>query len=115
MSARCHSWSLALAVAVVIGAAACQTDDLFTPLGTVGYTASGGLVSQAAETQGNQIMTWIFDDATIEAHLDALVAQQQADGGWPLSWEPPGDAARAEWRGKWTLDALVVLDAYGWL
>ena len=54
-----------------------------------------------------------FDDATIEAHLDALVAQQQEDGGWPLSWEPPGEAARAEWRGKWTLDALVVLDAYG--
>ncbi len=54
-----------------------------------------------------------FDDATIEVHLDALVAQQQEDGGWPLSWEPPGEAARAEWRGKWTLDALVVLDAYG--
>jgi hypothetical protein len=66
LSARYRSWSLALAVAVVIGAAACQTDDLFTPLGTVGYTASGGLVSQAAETQGNQIMTWIFDDATID-------------------------------------------------
>ena len=54
-----------------------------------------------------------FDDATIEAHLDALAAQQREDGGWPLSWEPPGEAARAEWRGKWTLDALVVLDAYG--
>ena len=23
------------------------------------------------------------------------------------------EAALAEWRGKWTLDALVVLDAYG--
>ena len=54
-----------------------------------------------------------FDDATIEAHLDALAAQQREDGGWPLSWEPPGEAARAEWRGKWTLDALAVLDAYG--
>ena len=54
-----------------------------------------------------------FDDSTMEAHLDALVAQQQEDGGWPLSWAPPGGAARAEWRGKWTLDALVVLDAYG--
>lgn len=54
-----------------------------------------------------------FDDATIEAHLDALQARQQEDGGWPLSWEPPGEAARAEWRGKWTLDALAVLRAYG--
>jgi hypothetical protein len=66
LSARCRSWSLALAVAVVIATAACETDDLFTPLGTVGYTASGGLVSQSAETQGNQIMTWIFDAATID-------------------------------------------------
>lgn len=54
-----------------------------------------------------------FDDAQIEAHLDALADQQLEDGGWPLSWEPPGEAARAEWRGKWTLDALAVLDAYG--
>lgn len=54
-----------------------------------------------------------FDDATIEAHLDALAARQQADGGWPLSWDPPGEAARAEWRGKWTLDALAILRAYG--
>jgi hypothetical protein len=54
-----------------------------------------------------------FDDPTIEAHLDALVAQQQEDGGWPLSWDPPGEAAGAEWRGKWTLDALTVLDSYG--
>lgn len=53
-----------------------------------------------------------FDDATIEAHLDALIAQQQEDGGWPLSWQPPGEVASAEWRGKWTLDALTVLDAY---
>lgn len=54
-----------------------------------------------------------FGDAMIEAHLDELVTQQQEDGGWPLSWEPPGEMARSEWRGKWTLDALVVLNAYG--
>ena len=54
-----------------------------------------------------------FSDTMIEAHLDALVAQQENDGGWPLSWEPPGEVARSEWRGRWTLDALVVLNAYG--
>ena len=32
-----------------------------------------------------------FGDATIEAHLDALAARQQDDGGWPLSWDPPGN------------------------
>ena len=54
-----------------------------------------------------------FDDATIEAHLDALSEEQQPDGGWPLRWEPPGEEAGRAWRGKWTLDALVVLRAYG--
>lgn len=49
----------------------------------------------------------------IEAHFDALASKQLDDGGWPLSLEPPGEAARAEWRGKWTLDALAVLRAYG--
>ncbi len=42
-----------------------------------------------------------------------LAARQQDDGGWPLSWEPPGETARAAWRGKWTLDALAALRAYG--
>lgn len=55
----------------------------------------------------------LFADDVIEAHLDALVAQQQEDGGWPISWTPPSDAAASEWRGKWTLDALRVLRAYG--
>jgi hypothetical protein len=55
----------------------------------------------------------LFDDATIEAHLDALEATQQEDGGWPITWEPPSAAAVSEWRGVWTYKALSVLDAYG--
>jgi hypothetical protein len=55
----------------------------------------------------------LFDDATIERHLDALEARQQDDGGWPITWEPPSTAAVSEWRGVWTLRSLGVLDAYG--
>ena len=55
----------------------------------------------------------LFDDATIEAHLDDLLARQQDDGGWPVFWEPPGPAAREEWRGRWTLDALLTLREHG--
>jgi hypothetical protein len=55
----------------------------------------------------------LFDDATIERHLDALAAKQQDDGGWPITWEPPSAAAVSEWRGVVTLRALEVLDAYG--
>jgi hypothetical protein len=55
----------------------------------------------------------LFDDATIERHLDALEASQQDDGGWPISWEPPSAAAVSEWRGVVTLKNLIVLEDYG--
>ena len=55
----------------------------------------------------------LFDDATIELHLDALEAKQQDDGGWPITWEPPSVAAVNEWRGYVTLRALDVIDRYG--
>jgi hypothetical protein len=55
----------------------------------------------------------LFDDATIEAHLDALAARQEADGGWPITWEPPSVTAVSEWRGFVTVRALGVLESYG--
>jgi hypothetical protein len=55
----------------------------------------------------------LFSDDMIEAHLDRLEADQQADGGWALSWEPPSRAATLAYRGIETLRALRVLSAYG--
>jgi hypothetical protein len=55
----------------------------------------------------------LFAADEIEAHLDRLERDQQDDGGWPLTWEPPGDTARLEWRGFETLQAVRVLTAYG--
>jgi hypothetical protein len=55
----------------------------------------------------------LFDDATVDAHLDALASRQQDDGGWPITWEPPSAAAVHEWRGFVTVRALDALDAYG--
>jgi hypothetical protein len=55
----------------------------------------------------------LFEDATIDAHLEALGAKQQEDGGWPITWEPPSAAAVHEWRGFVTLRVLGVLDDYG--
>ena len=54
-----------------------------------------------------------FDDGLIASHLDDLLAAQQGDGGWPIRFDPPSAAAREEWRGRWTLEALAVLKAYG--
>jgi hypothetical protein len=55
----------------------------------------------------------LFTDAQIGAHLDRLQKDQQADGGWPITWEPPSQAAISEWRGVVTLDALRTLTSYG--
>ena len=55
----------------------------------------------------------VFSRECIEAHLDDLLARQQPDGGWPIFWETTGMAATCAWRGRWTVDALAALQAYG--
>lgn len=55
----------------------------------------------------------LFDDADIEGHLDRLARDQQPDGGWAITWEPPGVASTLEWRGIETHRALRILRAYG--
>ena len=55
----------------------------------------------------------LFDDTIIEGHLDRLSRDQQPDGGWALTWEPPGVASTQEWRGIEALRALRTLRAYG--
>ena len=55
----------------------------------------------------------MFEDAAIDAHLDRLAATQEADGGWEVTWEPPSEAARLEWRGILTVKNLRVLHEYG--
>jgi hypothetical protein len=55
----------------------------------------------------------IFPDSVIHGHLEALNSEQEEDGGWPISWEPPGEMARLEWRAYRTLKCMVTLDAYG--
>ena len=54
-----------------------------------------------------------FADDLIDAHLDAMAARQMDDGGWPITWNAPSPASEFEWRGRWTLEALLRLRAYG--
>jgi hypothetical protein len=61
----------------------------------------------------NSICRAFFTQDQIDGHLEYLMGQQQADGGWPISWEAPGPASECEWRGRWTLDAICRLTAYG--
>lgn len=55
----------------------------------------------------------LFSDAVIQADLDRLLALQQSDGGWPITWQPVSTAVEQEWRGWRTVEALYTLSAYG--
>lgn len=54
----------------------------------------------------------LFEDGGIEAHLDALAAQEN-DGGWTFNFPEWNPATTLEWRGFMTVRALSVLRAYG--
>jgi hypothetical protein len=58
-------------------------------------------------------MRVFFDTRSIERHLDDLLDSQMDDGGWPIRFQPPSEAAVLEWRGRCTLDALATLGAWG--
>jgi hypothetical protein len=55
----------------------------------------------------------LFSDDVIAAHLDALTARQQPDGGWQITWPAISPLCELEWRGVVTIRALKTLRAYG--
>jgi hypothetical protein len=74
-----------------------------------GYGLSPLSIAPAADSRWRVL----FSEDVLKAHLDRLERDQQRDGGWPISWEPPSEAARLEWRGAVTVDALRTLVSYG--
>jgi len=55
----------------------------------------------------------LFSDAVIQADLRRLLTLQQADGGWPITWQPVSTAVELEWRGSKTVEALYTCEVYG--
>ncbi|MFO7698454.1 MAG: hypothetical protein R6X16_15045 [Anaerolineae bacterium] len=55
----------------------------------------------------------LFTDGQYAGHLDDLASRQQPDGGWPITWSPPGDKAVWSWRAYATVRAIAVLRAWG--
>lgn len=54
----------------------------------------------------------LFSDAVIDANLDALVRQQQPDGGWTVNWPIWTPITEHEWRGVRTVEVLHTLKNY---
>ena len=54
----------------------------------------------------------LFEDSLIDLHLEMLAAQQQADGGWSISWPAISPASELEARSVVTIHALKTLKAY---
>jgi hypothetical protein len=54
----------------------------------------------------------LFSEEQIEAHLDAVEAEQQ-DGGWMFDWLAWSPAQTNDWRGTVTIRALTWLQANG--
>ena len=70
-----------------------------------------GVLSFAPEP--DSLARVLFDDATIQAHLDHLAQGQKDDGGWTFNWPAWSPAAELDWRGFLTVDALRSLRANG--
>jgi hypothetical protein len=54
-----------------------------------------------------------FSDSELESGLDILLAEQRADGGWPVPWRIWNPVIEYEWGGWLTIEALTVLTAHG--
>ena len=55
----------------------------------------------------------LVSEAVVQADLQRLIAGQQADGGWGITWPALSPAVELEWRGWKTVEALHTLKAYG--
>lgn len=56
-----------------------------------------------------------ISETEFELHLQHLVQEQQADGGWSISWPTVSPMCQLEWRGWITVERLRTLKSFGWL
>ena len=90
----------------------------------VGGMFSAGLVADAhatgyvrkpldwANTPDHPLRKY-FREEDVAANLDAIVVEQQADGGWNITWQAVSPGCELEWRGWVTLGTLLTLRANG--
>ncbi|MCX6069061.1 MAG: hypothetical protein NT121_25505 [Chloroflexi bacterium] len=89
------------------------------------HLLSSGLVAEAGATgYVRKALDWApfpddplrvhFSEQDIRANLEEIVAGQQEDGGWGITWTPISPGCEMEWRGWVTVGALLRLQANGY-
>ena len=76
------------------------------------YSQNYGLSPLEFAPSPSSYCNGIFSKDTVTQHLKVLMSQQSDDGGWQISWEPPSETAKLEWRARLTLKNLMVLERY---
>ena len=84
--------------------------------GLVAETGAAGYVGKALDWAPfpDDPLRGYFSEEEIQANLEELVAGQQEDGGWTITWPPVSPGCEMEWRGWVTLNALLRLRANGY-
>ena len=85
--------------------------------GVIAPADAEGYVRKASEwaPQPDHPLRRIIPPEMIAADLARLQRDQAGDGGWPIAWQPPSQAAGWEWRGWVTVNALRTLRDNGLL
>jgi hypothetical protein len=89
-------------------------DSLATRIDASAFAPAGGVEGEAlrpldlSPRPGSRSRA-LFEEAQIEAHLDAVESEQQQDGGWMFDWAAWSPAQTADWRGNVTIRALIWL------
>lgn len=84
--------------------------------GLVAETGTTGYVRKALDWAPfpDDPLRALFSEQEIQANLKEVVAAQQEDGGWGITWTPVSPGCELEWRGWATVGALLRLRANGY-
>jgi len=92
-----------------------------------GWLSNPSLIERDPKAEGyvHKVLDWapaadsyctkFISQQDIELHLEYLLQEQQADGGWTISWPVVSDACLLDWRGWITVERLLTLKSYGLL
>ncbi len=89
------------------------------------WLSSSGTIELDPQAEGyvHKVLDWapkrddyagkFISAGDVQKHLQALIDQQQGDGGWPINFPSVSPGGELEWRGLVTVERLKTLKSYG--